>query len=497
MISILKKRYPLRSIFFFLGEGLLIFLSISAVYLEFKGWAVYSQDIVLYCLRALIVSNIFQLSFYFFDLYDLDLELNPAETIVRLVQACGAGCIVLAVFYYFFPTVIISGPVFWVSYVVTCTVLFIWRIFFYLILKKRWFIQPVLILGSGSLAEAITDEIDGWIESSSGKFIQRMNSGYKVAAFICKDKPRANPLHAPVVTIAVEKNGEENDKPSHYHIPDAPASSSEVNSIQEICDYYYTQRIIVAHDDRRGNMPVQDLLECKLRGIHIEDGISFYEAITGKILIESVNPAWMIFSDGFQKSRLRYFFKRIMDVVFSFFGLLLSIPIALITAICIKLDSPGDIFYTQERIGEKGKKFTIFKFRSMTQDAEKAGHVWALENDPRVTRVGAIIRLTRIDEIPQMWNVLRGDMSFIGPRPERPPFVDLLTKNIPYYALRHTVKPGITGWAQVCYPYGASEEDALRKLEYDFYYIKNLSTFMDLLVAFRTIKTVLGRRGSR
>ncbi len=470
MLSILKKYYPLRNVLFFLGEGLLIFLAISAVYIEFKGWETFSQDLVIYCLRALIVSNIFQLSFYFFDLYDLEKELSPADTVLLLVQACGTGCIILAIFYYFFPTVVISGPVFWVSYIVTCTVLFFWRILFYLIIKNRLFIQPVLILGSGKLAQAITHKIEGQT-TPDGKITGGLDSGYKIAAFIGNNQPLANPRKAPVVPFG--------------------------DSLLSLCEKFNATRIIVAHDDRRGKMPVQELLECKLHGIHIEDGISFYEAITGKILIESVNPAWMIFSDGFQKSKTRYLAKRLMDVFFSFTGLILSSPIALITAVCIKLDSPGPVFYSQERVGELGKVFTIYKFRSMVEDAEKSGYVWALENDPRVTRVGAFIRLTRIDEIPQMWNVLKGDMSFIGPRPERPHFVELLTKNIPYYALRHTVRPGITGWAQVCYPYGASEEDALRKLEYDFYYIKNLSTFMDLLVAFRTIKTIINRRGSR
>ena len=470
MLSILKKYYPLRNILFFFGEGLLIFLAISAVYLEFKGWETYSQDLLIYSLRALIVSNIFQLSFYFFDLYDLEKDLDPADTVLLLVQACGTGCIILAIFYYFFPTVVISGPVFWVSYIVTCSVLFIWRILFYLIIKNRLFIQPVLLLGSGKLAQAITNKLEG-IKNEEGKIVGGLDSGFKIAAFVGNKAPRVNPRNAPVVPIG--------------------------DSLLDLCKTYGASRIVVAHDDRRGKMPVQELLECKLHGIHIEDGLSFYEAITGKILIESVNPAWMIFSSGFQKSKTRLMAKRMMDIFASSLGLILSFPIALVTAICIKLDSPGPVLYSQKRVGELGKEFTIYKFRSMIVDAEKAGYVWALENDPRVTRVGSFIRVTRIDEIPQMWNVLKGDMSFIGPRPERPHFVKLLTKTIPYYALRHTVKPGITGWAQVCYPYGASEEDALRKLEYDFYYIKNLSTFMDMLVAFRTIKTIINRRGSR
>jgi sugar transferase (PEP-CTERM system associated) len=244
-------------------------------------------------------------------------------------------------------------------------------------------------------------------------------------------------------------------------------------------------------------MPIADLLTSKLRGRIIEDGISFYEAITGKILVEKVNPAWLIFSEGFDCGRMTYLVKRILDLALAFIGLSLSLPVTLITGLLIKLESPGPVFYRQERVGERGDVFSIIKFRSMRQDAEKDGAVWACQNDNRVTRIGGFIRKVRIDEIPQIWNVIRGQMSFVGPRPERPIFVDQLVQKLPYYSLRHSAKPGITGWAQVCYPYGASEEDALRKLEYDLYYIKHQSFFIDLLIIFRTVKTVLFQKGSR
>lgn len=255
--------------------------------------------------------------------------------------------------------------------------------------------------------------------------------------------------------------------------------------------------IIVALDDRRGNMPIAELLECKLQSRMIEDSVSFYEAITGKILVEKVNPAWLIFSDGFACGRMTYLIKRVLDLSLAVFILMASLPVSLLTALLIKLESPGPIFYRQERVGERGKVFSIVKFRSMRQDAERDGAVWASQNDCRVTRIGKFIRKVRIDEIPQIWNVLRGQMSFVGPRPERPVFVEQLVQKLPYYSLRHSAKPGITGWAQICYPYGASEEDALRKLEYDLYYIKNQSIFMDLLIIFRTVKTVLFQKGAR
>jgi sugar transferase (PEP-CTERM system associated) len=254
---------------------------------------------------------------------------------------------------------------------------------------------------------------------------------------------------------------------------------------------------VVALDDKRGAMPLVELLDNKLQGRHIDDGISFYEVITGKILVEKVNPAWLIFSEGFEYGRKRHLVKRFCDLLFATVGLILTLPITIVTAILIKIESRGPIFYRQERIGERGATFTIVKFRSMRQDAEKNGAVWACQNDNRVTKIGSFIRKVRIDEIPQMWNVIRGEMSFVGPRPERPIFVEQLIEKLPYYSLRHTAKPGITGWAQICYPYGASEEDALRKLEYDLYYIKYQSFLFDALIIFRTVKTVLFKKGAR
>lgn len=460
MPYILNKYYPVRNIIFFLGEGLLIFLTINVVYLAFTGWQLFLDQLFLDALRALVVTIIFQLSLYFFDLYDLSWVTTPLDTFIRMVQAFGVGCVVLAGIYYTYPPMVISTAVFWTSYWVICGILLGWRLLYYMILKKRLFSRPIIMIGTGKIASEIAREIEG-----------RADSGYKIASFIGNSLPHYNPNQISVLPQA-----------SH---------------LLPLCYAHEAKRIIVALDDRRGTMPIEQLLECKLQGIVIEEGITFYESITGKILVENVNPAWLIFSEGFQKSRIRYLVKRVLDIVLSVVGLTVSLPVTIPIAILIKLESPGPVFYLQERVGEKGRVFNVIKFRSMRQDAEKDGAVWARQNDSRVTRVGGFIRKVRIDEIPQMWNVLKGEMSFVGPRPERPMFVERLTESIPYYSLRHSVKPGITGWAQVCYPYGASEEDALRKLEYDLYYIKNLSIFIDLLVIFRTIKTVLFQKGSR
>jgi sugar transferase (PEP-CTERM system associated) len=256
--------------------------------------------------------------------------------------------------------------------------------------------------------------------------------------------------------------------------------------------------IIVALDQKRGILPYNELLNCKLSGLSIIDGESFYERITGKILVDKISPSWLIFSDGFVKSRAARITKRFVGLVMSSILLIIFFPLMLLIAIAIKLDSRGPVIFSQERVGENEKLFVLYKFRSMKSNAEEeTGPVWASNEDPRVTRVGKIIRKLRLDEMPQLWNVFKGDISFAGPRPERPFFVEKLKKIVPYYKERFTVKPGITGWAQTKYGYGASVEDALEKLKYDLYYIKNMSWVMDLIIIFHTIKIVLLGRGSR
>ncbi len=460
MPLILKKYYPVRKILFFLGEGFLIFISINLAYIISSGWEIYQIDFFIDSFRALLVTFIFQLTLYFFDLYDLSRIRSLSDTVFRIIQAFGVGCIILAGVYYLSPRLSISSKIFFSSYLAISLALLGWRALYYTILRKRLFAQPVLIIGAGKMAAKITEEVE-----------DNQDSGYRVAAFVDNNEPIYNPKAAPVVPLETP--------------------------LPEICTASKSEQIVIALDDRRGTMPIKELLACKLKGIEIHEGITFFESITGKILVENVNPAWLIFSDGFRANRLSYFFKRIQDIALSLFGLLVSLPITLPVALLIKLESPGPIFYRQERVGEHGIPYLVIKFRSMREDAEKDGAVWAMKNDTRVTRVGDVIRKVRIDEIPQMWNVLKGEMSFVGPRPERPVFVEKLTESIPYYSLRHSVKPGISGWAQICYPYGASEEDALRKLEYDLYYIKNQSIFMDMLVIFSTIKTVLFQKGSR
>ena len=257
--------------------------------------------------------------------------------------------------------------------------------------------------------------------------------------------------------------------------------------------------VVLALEERRNALPLSDLLRIKTTGVHVNDLSSFLERETGRVDLDSVNPSWFIFSDGFSSGRrLSSFAKRLFDIGASFLLLVLTAPLILLAAIIVKLDSKGPAFFRQRRVGLYGQEFEIIKLRSMRQDAEVSGKaVWAAENDPRITRVGQIIRKLRIDELPQAWSVLKGEMSFVGPRPERRQFVEDLEKHMPYYAERHMLKPGITGWAQINYPYGASIEDARHKLEYDLYYAKNYTPFLDLLILLQTLRVVLWPEGAR
>jgi sugar transferase (PEP-CTERM system associated) len=277
-----------------------------------------------------------------------------------------------------------------------------------------------------------------------------------------------------------------------------PGVIGTIEDIPSIVRAKKVDRVVVSLVDARGKLPVDKLLEMKLDGVTFDHLASVYEQYTGKIAVENLRPSWLIFSSGFKKSRLLSMSKRLLDVVAAAVGLMLALPLMLLIAVAIRLTSNGPVLYHQRRVGRHGRIFVVHKFRSMRTDAEaESGPVWAArDGDTRVTRLGAVLRRSRLDEMPQFWNVLRGDMSFVGPRPERPEFVSGLTQQIPFYGQRHVVRPGLTGWAQVRYTYGATVEDALQKLQYDLYYIKNLSIALDLFIIFSTVKTVLLRKGA-
>jgi len=336
----------------------------------------------------------------------------------------------------------------------------LWQVIYEAAHQSPFFSKNMLILGTGPTAR----EVERLIESSPGKYVL---SGYVATA--------TDP-------VSVEEN----------------KIVGKMEEIVSLCRQYRAHAIVMALTERRGGLAIQKLLSCKLMGVRIIDYPNFYESMTGKIPVESINPSWLVQSNGFLITPFIRVMKRIFDIVLSTLVLLITLPFFPVLVVLLKYKSPGPVFYFQKRVGKDGKEFTIYKFRTMGTDAESRGGVaWARENDPRVTRFGHFFRKARIDELPQLVNVLKGEMSFIGPRPERPEFVEKICEITPYYMERHAVKPGITGWAQVMYPYGASLGDSVEKLRYDLYYINNLSVFLEFLIVFETIKVILFRRGGR
>ena len=463
ILRIFNQYIPVRKIAFFFLESLFIWgMVILAAYIRFWGHPTGFYHYEYFFLKTLLIVACVQLSLYYFDLYDLKAFRSNIELGIRLLQSLGVSSILLAFLYYLFPPLIIGRGIFFISLGFVGLVIVSWRIIYNHILKTRQLDQKIMIIGSGPLAGNIAKEI-----------VEKADTGFKLIGFITDDPERV---------------GEKLVNPSIV---------GNQSQILDIALKEKVDRIIVALEERRGKFPDTQLLECKMRGIPIEEGIHFYEHLTGRLQVESLHPSILIFSEGFKKSKLTMWEKRVSEFAFSLVGLILLSPVILVISFLIKIDSRGPVFYKQERVGERGKIFKLLKFRSMVEGAEANGPVWAGKNDARVTRVGRWIRKWRLDEIPQMVNVLRGDMSFVGPRPERAHFVKKLREEIPFYDQRFYVKPGITGLAQVRYQYGASKEDALEKLMYDLYYIKNLSSLFDLLIIFETIKVVLSGKGAR
>lgn len=453
-----------RSLALLVFESVLTCLcGVAAVYLRFGTEAARVMWAENGWLKILLLMVFVQGAFYLSDLYDFRLIRNRTVLYLRILQATGLAAIALAAFFYALPGLMLGRGVFLVSLVLMLTTMVCWRLFVMWAIGHPRLAERVLILGTGRSAVAIAREV-----------LAQPEVGYRIVGFVGDDpallgKSLINPR---VIGLTSE--------------------------LEEVVGRYHIDRIVVVLDDTRRRLPLDSLLDIRLRdGIAIEESATFYEKLMGKISIEMLRPSWLIFSSNSRLSRMYKHWRRLIDVTAASIGLLLSLPIMLLTAIAIKLDSRGPIFYTQERVGKGGEVFKIVKFRSMRTDAEKDGPVWAREADDRVTRVGKIIRKVRIDELPQFINVLRGEMSFIGPRPERPEFVQMLEREIPFYAHRCLVKPGLTGWAQIRYSYGASVQDAMEKLQYDLYYIKNQSPVLDLIILFETVRIVLFGRGAR
>ncbi len=398
---------------------------------------------------------------YFYDLYDYTVMGNRRELMLRLVQALGIAWALLALLFYFVPALFIGRGVSVISVPVVLVLLLGWRILIHYLTGHPDIGEKIVIVGTGLAALDTAEAI--W---------KRRDAGYRIVGFVTENGAR--PEDNPNIKIL-----------------------GAAENLQEIIKNEKINRLVIAVRERRGTFPTETLLKMSLAGdVCIEECTSFFERVTGQVHLEMVRPSWLIFEGRGRDTRLNTFTREVTHRSLALAGLIISLPIAALTAILIKLDSKGAVFYRQERVGKNGKPFNVLKFRSMKTDAEKGGTpIWATADDDRTTRVGRIIRLVRIDEIPQFWNIIKGDMSFVGPRPERPHFVSQLAGEIQFYEHRHLVAPGLTGWAQIKYPYGASVEDARRKLQYDLYYIKNQSLALDLIIVFETVKTVLFGKG--
>jgi sugar transferase (PEP-CTERM system associated) len=420
--------------------------------------------------KILLLSGAFFLCMYYFDLYDSSVLGNRREVLTRLVQVLGAASLVLALAYYLYPPLELGRGTFLIGLPIVLVVLASWRVLFFAFNRKPEFAERTMIFGDEPSASRLSKELEC-----------RPELGLQV---VCR------------ILLASKENYERNGESASSN-----NASNGVISGEELTAVIHQQRvnrIVVTLNDRRGRLPVGPLLSMKSRGILVEDGTDLFEKVTGKIPIESLRLGTLLFSSGFLISRFLVTYKRLASIVISFVGLILALPLLPFIALAIKLTSPGSTLYHQKRVGLNDTVFFCHKFRTMRADAEAdTGPIWAGDEDPRITRVGRFLRASRLDEIPQLWNVLKGEMSLVGPRPERPEFVEMLKKDIPYYSLRHTVRPGITGWAQIRYRYGSSTEDAKEKLSYDLFYIKNMSVGLDAWILFDTIKTIVLGRGAR
>ncbi len=457
MIRILNVYYPTRALVELLCEVLLVCGSFLLATVYLVGPDTYIA--LMYQNGILKISGItfFTLLLsYYFDLYEPQRISGRWEIYFRLFLVLSVLSFSLAALLFAFPDIEIGPNVVVAGVTILTIVLVIWRWVYDWIIGLSVFRERVYVLGSGKLAHIVVDTLR-----------TRRDAGMDVMDGTNEGHP-----HDQCKRFATDLRA--------LCVPRPPID-----------------RVIVAMEDRRGSMPVRELLALRLGGVVIEDASSLIERISGKVLLEGLTTSSLIFTNGFNLGASLQVVRRLISILISSICIAICLPFVPLIILAVRLSSPGPIFFSQARVGQRGRTFILRKFRTMRQDAEGDGAVWATKDDPRVTRIGRFLRKTRLDEIPQLWNVLRGDMSFVGPRPERPEFVQWLAKEIPFYDLRHMIRPGITGWAQVRYHYGASLEETKRKLEYDLYYVKHLSVGLDLLIMFETIKTIVLQRGAQ
>lgn len=410
--------------------------------------------------QAMVFAAAIVLGMTAMGLYHRDQRTQPGAVMLRLSLSFVCGFVLMGTLYLIFPELIVGGAIFATALVCSFVGIATCRLICS-VNDEAEASHRILVLGTGKRAKQI-------------------------------ENLQAGPGQAKVSVIGYVSLGSD-----EWLVDDNRIMSVDAGHLRKLAEEMQIDEIVVATDDRRKGLPVDDILECKMYGIRILEAADFYERQLGKIGLDTLHPSNVIFADGFTQAVIKLSEKRLLDVCVSALMIVATLPVMIATALAIFFESGGPVLYRQERVGRRGEVFTLLKFRSMRQDAEANGAVWAMQNDTRVTRVGEFIRKTRIDELPQLINVLLGDMSFVGPRPERPQFVAELSEAIPYYDLRHYVKPGITGWAQVLYPYGASINDAREKLQYDLYYLKNYSIFLDINILLQTIQVILFRKGAR
>ena len=454
-----------RTILLLFGEAALVYGAIiSAVYLRVGSDDAYFELVIKNGYWKAGVATLLCLAgFYLFDLYDFVVMHDRRELVLRLVQALGLAWIVLALCFYFYPALMLGRSIALIALPLALLLMVAWRVSIHWVLGHPGWGERILIVGSGDSAVEVAREV-----------LSRPDAGYRVVGFVGTD---AELLGKSLIN---------------------PRVIGLTEDLERIVARENIDRIVVAMGERRGQFPTDRLLQLSLTGqVSIEEGAAFYERVSGRVSLAMMRPSWLIFTGPGRQKRFAALARTATHRFAALVGALLSLPIIIVTAILIKLESRGPVFYKQERVGKNGRIFVLTKFRSMRVDAEKEGPVWASKGDDRTTRVGRIIRKIRVDEIPQFWNILRGEMGFVGPRPERPHFVAQLAEEIPYYEQRHMIAPGLTGWAQIKYPYGASIEDARQKLQYDLFYIKNHGLVFDAIILFETVKIILFGRGAQ
>jgi sugar transferase (PEP-CTERM system associated) len=457
VIRLFNVYYPVRTLVLLAVETMVVFSSfLMGVLLAFPD----DRYIVLnyqYGYVKVLVATLFVLiCSHWFDLYDAAQFDAKGEMYFRLFLVPGLFALFLAAIGYFFPSALPGNNASLIGLVFLTLGLVVWRAAYAWLVQQAFMQERVYVLGTGERAQRLVQGLR-----------QRKELGVDVIGW-------------------------------SGNVEGALTRETAAAHLMESASAHKVSRVIVAMPDRRGTIPVQELLQLRLSGVRVEEATSWLEKISGRIEVEQLYPSWLIFAEGFRFSPSFNLMRRALSTLVSFILLLLVLPVLPFVVLAIKLDSRGPVLYRQRRVGRAGEVFYCYKFRTMRQDAEAdTGPTWAGDDDPRITRVGKFLRSSRIDEIPQLWCVFKGDMAFVGPRPERPEFVEWLSQEIPYYGMRHAVRPGITGWAQVRYKYGNTVEDAKQKLQYDLFYIKNASLGLDLLIMFQTIKTVLLGRGAQ